>query len=136
MITVKQNLHFDRSQRGRRRIATEAPRERPPVAPRVPRIARLMALAIHFDGLLRAGEAADITTLARLSHVTQPRMTQILALNHLAPEIQDELLHLIACETGKEPIHEKGLRRISAEYDWQCQRKMWAEVKLLAGARH
>lgn len=54
---------------------------------RVPRISKLMALAIRYDGLLREGVVTDLTELARLSHVTQPRITQIMNLLHLAPDI-------------------------------------------------
>jgi hypothetical protein len=54
----------------------------------------LMALAIRFEGLLRDGTAADLSELARLAGVTQPRMTQIMNLNHLAPDIQEQLLFL------------------------------------------
>lgn len=53
-----------------------------------------MALAIKFDGLLRDGKVADQSELARLAHVTQPRMTQIMNLLHLARDIQEELLFL------------------------------------------
>jgi len=53
-----------------------------------------MALAIHFDGLLRRGQVADLTELARLTMVTQPRITQVMNLLHLAPDIQEALLFL------------------------------------------
>jgi hypothetical protein len=52
---------------------------------RVPRVSRLMALALHFDRLLRAGKVRAQSELARHLHVTQPRMTQIMNLNLLAP---------------------------------------------------
>jgi len=88
-----------------------------------------MALAIRFDELLCSGQVADVTTLARLSHVSQPRMTQILSLTLLAPDIQEELLHLPAAVSGKEPIHEKVLRPIVAEFDWRRQRELWSDLK-------
>ena len=50
----------------------------------IPRIARLMALAIRFHSLLRAEEFRDYTELARLGRVTRPRMTQIIRLLDLA----------------------------------------------------
>jgi hypothetical protein len=55
---------------------------------RVPRISKLMALAIRFDCLLREGTISGHSDLARLAKVTQPRMTQIMSLLHLAPDIQ------------------------------------------------
>ncbi len=60
-----------------------------PVEPgRVPRVARLMALAIRFDQLIRNGTVADQADLARLGHATRARLTKIMNLLHLAPDIQ------------------------------------------------
>ena len=53
-----------------------------------------MAVAIRLERMLRSGEVADLTELARLGHVTQPRMSQIMILTLLAPDIQEELLFL------------------------------------------
>jgi hypothetical protein len=69
--------------------------------------------------------AASITELARLSHLTQPRMSQILNLALLAPNIQKELLHLPRIMAGRDLINEKMLRPISAEVDWERQRELW-----------
>jgi len=123
MITVKRKIHFQRSERGRRRISREAPATVEPG--RVPRISRLMALAIRFDGLIRDGEVIDQSKLARLTHVTQPRMIQIMNMLHLASDIQEELLFLPLVMAGNDPIHEKMLRPIAAEVDWVRQRGMW-----------
>jgi hypothetical protein len=84
-----------------------------------------MALAIRFDGLLREGRVSDQSELARLAKVTQPRMTQILNLIHLAPDIQEELLQLPRVVEGRDPIHEKMLRPIAADVDWKKQREMF-----------
>lgn len=86
MTTVTRRVHFARKFRRKSAMPGPAPA---PVAPagRVPRIAKLMALAIRFDQLLRNGAIADQSELARLTHVTQPRMTQIMNLLHLAPDI-------------------------------------------------
>lgn len=94
----------------------------------VPRISKLMALAIRMDKLLRTGEVRDLAELARLGHVSQPRVTQILNLTLLAPEIQEELLHFPLVKTGKPGIHEKMVRPIAAEMDWDRQREMWSAM--------
>ncbi len=88
----------------------------------VPRISRLMALAIHFDRLLASGAVGSMTELARRYRVTRARMSQIMNLNHLAPEIQEGLLFLPRTATGRARITERDLRAISAEVDWgrQC----------------
>jgi hypothetical protein len=61
---------------------------------RVPRVSRLLALALRLDRLVRTGEIADYATLARLGHVSQARVSQILGLLLLAPDIQEALLFL------------------------------------------
>ncbi len=65
--------------------------------------------------------------LARLGHVTQPRMSQIMALNQLAPDIQEALLNLPASK-GKPEIHEKRLRPIAAMLTWKEQRTAWKQI--------
>jgi hypothetical protein len=87
-----------------------------------------MALAIRFDEMLRTGEASDMIELARRGHVTQPRMSQIMALNQLAPDIQESLLNLTPTK-GKPEIHEKRLRPIAAMLNWDEQRVAWREIQ-------
>ena len=63
-------------------------------AGRVPRVARLMALALRLDELVRTGQVASYSALASLGHVTRARICQILNLIQLAPDIQEALLFL------------------------------------------
>jgi hypothetical protein len=53
-----------------------------------------MALAIRFEGLLRKRTIRDLAELARLGGVTRARMTQIMQLLDLAPDIQEQILFL------------------------------------------
>ena len=96
---------------------------------RVPRISRLMALAIRFDDLLRQGEIRDYADLARLGHVSRARITQVMNLLNLAPDIQEEILYLPSTVNGHDPIAERDLRPIVAILDWTQQRRMWKELK-------
>ena len=128
MITVKRQLHFHRSDRGRRRIKKTAAATENVRPGRIPRISRLMALAIRFERLIREKKVTGQSELARLARVTQPRMTQIMNLNHLAPDIQEALLFLPRTVSGRDLIHEKMLRSIVTEMDWGRQRRMWQEV--------
>ena len=129
MITVKRKLQLSREAHGRRRVATKPP-ESSPVAPgRIPRISRLVAVAVRLERMLQTGEVSDLTELARLSHVTQPRMSQILVLAQLAPDIQEELLFLPRVTKGKPAIHEKMLRPVSAEICWHKQRVLWSKLR-------
>ena len=99
MVTVKRKLNVSIASRGRIAIRPHDPNAEPPrprPSSKLPRISKLMALAIRFDEMLRTGEASDTIELARRGHVTQPRMSQIMALNQLAPDIQEALLNLPA----------------------------------------
>ncbi len=88
-----------------------------------------MALAIHFDRLVREGKVRDQSELARLAHVTQPRITQIINLNHLAPDIQERILFLSPTERGHDPLHERHLRPLAACNDWAQQRRHWDRLQ-------
>lgn len=124
MTTVVRPIHFVR--RGRRTKAVSAPDTAPTALPnRVPRVARLMALAIHFDGMLRKGVVADQSELAQICEVTQPRITQIMNLLHLAPDIQEQILTLQPVPKGRDPVTERDLRPLAALLSWTKQRSAW-----------
>src|ERR1700731_1066800 len=59
---------------------------------RVPRVTQVMALAIQFQDMIQRGEAQDYADLARLGCITRERMSQIMELVWLAPDIQQEIL--------------------------------------------
>ena len=124
MIKVKRTVEIRRGRQGRR------PKERGVERPqgRIPRVSRLMALAIKFDGLINDGIIADRSELARLAHVTQPRMTQIMNLLNLAPDIQEQLLFLPQVTNGRDPIHEKMLRPLTRMVRWNDQRAVWRKM--------
>lgn len=127
MTTVVRTIRFAvKSRRKRLVVGSEAAEPKP--AGRVPRVARLLALAIKYEDLLRRGVVADQSELARLCQVTQPRMTQIMNLVNLAPEIQEEILFLPPVESGRDPIHERALRPINACVSWQSQRRLWGRL--------
>ena len=63
-----------------------------PGPPRIPRITRLLALAIKFQDMVDRGEVRDYADLARLGYVTRARLTQVMNLLLLAPDIQERLL--------------------------------------------
>ena len=95
-----------------------------PAGRAIPRIARLMALAIRFDGLLRAEEFRDYAELARLGRVTRARMTQIMKLLDLAPDIQEQILFL----PNLKGLNERNLRPIVSRIDWNEQRPMFQKI--------
>jgi hypothetical protein len=89
-------------------------------------VAKLMALAIRFEQLVADGVVADYAELSQLGHVTRARMTQIMNLLHLAPDIQESILFLPRVEAGRDPVTERDLHPITAVTDWRKQRRMWA----------
>ena len=129
-MALRAKVHVTRAARGRVVLADAQPAESSVTSgDRVPRIARLMALAIRFDRLLREGRVKSLTELAGLARVTQPRVTQILNLTLLAPDIQESMLSLSSAESGREQIHERLLRPIAAMADRQKQRQAWRVIK-------
>lgn len=129
-ITITREVHF-RHGRGQRKVLAEgqAPEKKFLPLGSVPRLARLMALALRLEKLVRSGEVADYADIAQLGHVTRARVTQIMNLLNLAPDIQEEILFLPRTEHGRDPIRERIVRPITAVMDWRKQRKMWAAVK-------
>ena len=90
----------------------------------IPRIARLMALAIRFEGLLRDETIRDYAELARHGRVTRARITQIMKLLDLAPDIQEQILFLPAIPG----LNERNLRSIVSRIDWGEQRRMFQKM--------
>ena len=84
-----------------------------------------MALAIRFDRLIKEGEIDDQADLARLGNVSRARVTQVMNLLQLAPEIQEALLFLPRTVKGRDPIRETHIRPIAAELEWRKQRRLW-----------
>ena len=134
-LTVTCPVPFQRRRRRQRNDGSPGPESVPPPPPpgRVPRVARLMALAIRCDRLLREGVVADYTALARLGHVSRARVTQIMNLLCLAPDLQEALLFLPRTERGRDPIILRNLQPIAAVLDWREQRRLWPQPHRAAG---
>ena len=100
------------------------------VAPtgRVPRVARMLALAHKVEAMVRDGEFRNYADAARRLGLTRARVTQITNLLLLAPTIQEAILDLPPVTTGRDPISERQLRPIVAEPDWDAQMSMWTKL--------
>jgi len=112
--------------RGDRATARAVTGATSPAGPTIPRITRLMALAIKFQDMVDHGEVADYADLARLGYVTRARLTQIMNLTLLAPEIQEALL--LQGDVGDTLPNERGLRAIGGVVGWAEQRRVFAEM--------
>jgi hypothetical protein len=133
-LTVEFKVHFGNGKHGKRKLRQGARKEVPKPG-RVPRVARLMALALHYDDLIRSGHVRDYADLARLGHVTRARMTQIMNLLNLAPDIQEAILLLPTTEHGCDAVAERHLRPITLVPNWQKQRRMWREIHSSVNSR-
>jgi hypothetical protein len=98
---------------------------------RLPRITQVLALAIHLEDMIRRGEAKDYADLARLSCLCRERISQIVRLNYLAPDIQVEILYLAPRTGGRFPISETALRKIANLFLWSDQGREWKTLKQL-----
>jgi hypothetical protein len=97
-------------------------------AGRVSRISRLLALALRMEGLIRTGAIADYSEMAQLGHVSRARITQIMNLLLLAPDIQEQILFLSPTLHGRDPIRLAQLQPIARMPDWSQQRHLWAAL--------
>ncbi|HTU19296.1 MAG TPA: hypothetical protein VMG10_14645 [Gemmataceae bacterium] len=111
------------------RKALPPPVDQPSMPPgRVPRVARLMALALRLDELVRTGQVASYSALAALGQVTRARISQIASLLHLAPDIQEAMLFLPPTLRGRDAIILADLMPIAACIDWRKQRRLWRRL--------
>ena len=67
---------------------------KPPRDPKTPRVMELLQKAIEWQGLLESGEAANRAEIARRDGITRARVTQVMGLLRLAPEIQQHILSM------------------------------------------
>jgi hypothetical protein len=102
-----------RTHRGRRRESESMV----PEPTTIPRLARLLALAIKFQAMVERGEVRDYADLARLGYVTRARLTQIMNLLLLAPDLQEQLLFSVTT------VEERRLRNVVKLVEWREQRR-------------
>ncbi len=88
------------------------------------RAAQVLALALQFQEMIDRGEVRDYAGLARLGCVSRERISQIMMLVWLAPDIQAAVLGLPPF-SGRAPFSETALRRIAKMPLWEDQRRAW-----------
>jgi hypothetical protein len=125
-LTVECDFHLGR--RGRHKLVEAGPEPAPLEPGRVPRVSRLMALAIRLADLIGLGEVENYAEVAALGHVTRARVSQIMNLLNLAPDVQEAILDLPRTERGHDTIILAALQPIASTPDWRKQRKSWAEL--------
>lgn len=132
-FTIRKKISFTRGPRSKKQIREghSAPAAVRPY--RVPRISRLMALALRIEELIEHGTIRDYAEAARLGHVSRARMTQIINLLNLAPDIIEEILFLPRIKKGRDPFTERDLRPITSLLNWKKQRQAWKALRVDRG---
>jgi len=126
-LTIECEVHFNIQAKGRKEL--HSGHAAAAVAPgRVPRVARLLALAHRFEQLLHEGVVKDYADLGRLGHVTRARVSQIMSLLCLAPDLQEAILFLSPTVQRKDRVQMRHVLPIAAVLDWKKQRQRWVEL--------
>ena len=107
--------------------------EKKPAAPKpptnkLPRITRLLTLAHHLQDLMDQGIVQDYADIARLSGLTRARVSQIMNLTLLAPQIQEELLFATPGEVLSTHSKEYAVRMALKTPVWEEQINVWETV--------
>jgi len=113
---------FHRVQRGHGKRFVQEP---PPGPVRRPaRVAVMVALAHKIQDAIDRGTVRDRAEVARRLGFTRARITHLLDLTLLAPDLQERVLGLEAVD-GVEPLSERELRKVVHAGSWLEQRQMW-----------
>jgi len=95
----------------------------------VPRVTRLLALALKFEEMIRSGVVDNYAVLAQLGEVSRSRITQTNLLN-LAPDIQEEILFLRPAEAERLRMSELSVRKLSAITRWTFRETVeWCKIR-------
>ena len=125
-LTVNRSFHLQTRRNGSKSLADGKAPTKP--QGRVPRITRLLALAHRCRDLVRDGVIINQSELAHYGQISTTRMTQIMWLDNLAPDIQEAILELPRTVQGRDVILEKHVRPIAKTLEWNQQRSMWAAL--------
>ena len=83
----------------------------------------------HIQELIDTGQVKDFAEVAQRGHITRARVTQIMNLLLLAPDIQEEILFLPRTTAGVDQIRERTIRALIAESSFKAQRHAWRELQ-------
>jgi hypothetical protein len=129
-ITIACPIHFRGRGRGNRRCLEAGPEPKPLAREpgRVPRVARLLSLALRIDEQVRKGKLTSYAEVAELGHVTRARVSQIMNLLNLAPDLQEAILFLPRTQRSRDAIILRELQPIASIVDWRKQRVLWQQL--------
>ena len=94
-------------------MVSPTPPEKPAKVPKTPRVVELLRKAIEWKALLESGQIATQADIACQEGITRARVTQVMGLLRLAPEIREKILSS-AGTFQRRPVTERMLRPIGA----------------------
>jgi len=106
------------------RVVSAAPPRRgklkPPKEPKTPRVVEFLRKAIEWKALLESGQIATQADIACQEGITRARVTQVMGMLRLAPEIRENILS-IPNTIPRLPVTERVLRPIATITDYHDQ---------------
>lgn len=128
MSHFKIQFETSSSSHGRQRVSAPKPKKSSAPA-KLPHITKLMALAIRLEHLLASGQVKDQAEIARTAGITRARVTQIINLTQLAPDIQEAILNLEPTTDHVPRFREREVRSIAIMPNWEKQRMLWKRLE-------
>ena len=101
-------------------LSAKARKRKPPKTPQTPKVVELLRTAQEWRRQLDADEVESQAAIARREGITRARVTQILSLVRLAPEIQEHVLSLPDM-VRRSAITERALRPIARNECYEKQ---------------
>jgi len=102
------------------RVVRSDPPAKPARIPKTPRVVELLRKAIEWKGHLESRKMASQAVIARQEGITRARVTQVMGMLRLAPDIQEKILTSPHSLHGR-PVTERMLRPIGAIADHRDQ---------------
>lgn len=127
-LIIKSSIHRIRRGNGQQfsANATKKATSRTPVR-KPARVARMLAFAHKLQEAINNGEYIDRADAARKLGLTRARVSQLLDLLMLAPDIQERILFMERVD-GVEPTSERALRDVVKQLKWQSQVDTWRKI--------
>ena len=120
---IEFQVHFQNGYRGRRHLRKGASSKKQPLPNEdLPRLTRLLALAHRWNRLIEEGVVTNYSEISRMMGLSRARVTQIMDLLYLAPNIQEEILLPMCAEKKELEVSERAMRQITRIPSWTEQR--------------
>jgi len=113
-------------------LSAKARNRKPPKASQTPKVVELLRMAQEWRRQIDAGEVENQAEIARREGITRARVSQVVSLLRLAPQIQDHILSL-PDQAQRSVLSERALRPIAQLKDQSIQTTRFQELVDLSG---